>query len=222
MRIPLLSMFMTSPFEGLQEHAEVIKDCSWAFQEAVECQISYNCSRFDSLRGNIIEMEREADAIKRRIRGHLPKGTLMPIDKFQLFRYLREQDSVLDAMEETLDWLSVRTEAAIPQELHKDIFYLVDTVLDPVDELSNMVAEARKYFKTYQEAQRVVVKGIIRTLRHQEREADRMEHTIKAKVFNMEVDPVTIFHIVRLAEIIGSIADHAENAGDMMRAMVAK
>ena len=215
-------MFMTSPFEGLQEHAEVIKDCSWAFQEAVECHISYKCSRFDSLREDIIAMEREADAIKRRIRGHLPKGTLMPIDKFQLFRYLREQDSVLDAMEETLDWLSVRTEAAIPQELHKDIFYLVDTVLDPVDELSNMVAEARKYFKTYQEAQRVVVKGIIRTLRHQEREADRMEHTIKAKVFNMEVDPVTIFHIVRLAEIIGSIADHAENAGDMMRAMVAK
>lgn len=222
MRIPLLSMFMTSPFEGLQEHAEVIKDCSWAFQEAVECHISYKCSRFDSLRGDIIEMEREADAIKRRIRGHLPKGTLMPIDKFQLFRYLREQDSVLDAMEETLDWLSFRTEADIPEDLHKDIFTLVDTVLDPVEELSSMVAEARRYFKTFEEAQRVVVKDIIRKLRHQEREADRVEHTIKAKVFNMAVDPVTIFHIVRLAEIIGAIADHAENAGDMMRAMVAR
>jgi predicted phosphate transport protein (TIGR00153 family) len=221
-RIPLLSMFVSSPFEGLQEHAEVIKDCSWAFQEAVECQISYNCGRFDSLRGNIIEMEREADAIKRRIRGHIPKGTLMPIDKFQLFRYLKEQDSVLDSMEETLDWISVRPNAAIPEELHKDIFYLVDTVLDPVEELSSMVAEARKYFKTYKEAQRVIVKDIIRTLRLQEHEADQMEHTIKAKVFNMDVDPVTIFHIVRLAEIIGSIADHAENAGDMMRAMVAK
>jgi hypothetical protein len=28
--------------------------------------------------------------------------------------------------------------------------------------------------------------------------------------------------LIRLTEIIGSIADHAENAGDMMRAMVAK
>jgi len=222
MRIPLLSMFMTSPFEGMQEHAEVIKDCSWAFQEAVECHISYKCSRFDSLRGDIIEMEREADAIKRRIRGHIPKGTLMPIDKFQLFRYLREQDSVLDSMEEVLDWLSVRPDAAIPEELHKDIFHLVDTVLDPVEKLSSMVSEARKYFNTYKEQQRVIVKEIIRTLRLQEREADRIEHTIKAKVFNMEVDPVAIFHIVRLAEVIGSIADHAENAGDMMRAMVAK
>jgi hypothetical protein len=37
----------------------------------------------------------------------------------------------------------------------------------------------------------------------------------------MKTDPVTLFHMVRLAEIIGSIADHAENAGDMMRAILA-
>jgi len=188
----------------------------------VECHVSYKCSRFESLRGDIIEMEREADAIKRRIRGHLPKGTLMPVDKFQLFRYLREQDSVLDSVEEALDWLSVRPDEMIPKALQTDIFHLVDTVVDPIDELSSMVQEARKYFSNYKEKQRIVVKEIIRNLRLQEREADRVEHTIKAKLFNMDVDPVTIFHVVRLAEIIGSIADHAENAGDMMRAMVAK
>ena len=222
MRIPFLSMFMTSPFEGLQEHAEVVKDCAWAFQEAVECHISYKCTRFESLRGDIIEMEREADSIKRRIRGHIPKGTFMPVEKFQLFRYLREQDSVMDSVEDALNWLALRPDEMIPQDLQKDIFHLVDMVVDPIDELSSMVAEARKYFNTYKEKQRVVVKDIIRTLRLQEREADRVEHAIKTKIFNMDVDPITVYHIVRLAEIIGSIADHAENAGDMMRAMVAK
>ena len=222
MRLPFLSMFMTSPFEGLQEHAEVVKDCAWVFQEAVECHISYKCSRFDSLRGDIIEMEREADAIKRRIRGHLPKGTLMPVDKFQLFRYLREQDSVMDSVEDALDWLALRPDEMIPKDIQQDIFHLVDMVVDPIDELSSMVTEARKYFNNYKEKQRIVVKDIIRTLRLQEREADRVEHTIKTKIFNMDVDPITVYHVVRLAEIIGSIADHAENAGDMMRAMVAK
>ncbi len=222
MRLPFMSMFMTSPFDGIQEHAEVIKDCAWAFQEAVECHISLKCTRFDALRGDIIEMEREADAIKRRVRGHLPKGTLMPVDKFQLFRYLREQDCVLDSVEHALDWLSVRSEVEIPKELQKDVLHLVDTVLDPIDELHVMVQEAREYFKTYKEDQRVKVKDIIHSLRMQEREADRVEHTLKSKVFNMDTDPVTIFHIVRLSEIIGSIADHAENAGDMMRAMVAR
>jgi predicted phosphate transport protein (TIGR00153 family) len=167
-------------------------------------------------------MEREADAIKRRIRGHIPKGTLMLVDKFQLFRYLREQDSVLDSVEDALDWLALRPDEMIPQEIQQDIFHLVDTVVDPIDELSSMVTEARKYFSTYKEKQRIIVKDIIRTLRLQEREADRVEHTIKTKIFNMNVEPITVYHIVRLAEIIGSIADHAENAGDMMRAMVAK
>jgi hypothetical protein len=146
----------------------------------------------------------------------------MPVDKFQLFRFLREQDSVLDAVEDSLDWISFRPESAIPEELQTDFSTFVDAVVDPIDEMSKMVTEARKYFKSYSEAQRKIVKDIIRTLRHQERDADRVEDMFIRKVFGMDVDPVTVFHIVRLAETIGNIADHAENAGDMMRAMVAK
>ena len=222
MRIPFLSMFITSPFDGLQEHAEKVKECAWVFQQAVECYISKRCKTFEELRLEVVKLESEADAIKRRIRGHLPKGTMMPVDKFQLFRYLREQDHVLDSVEDTLNWLSYRSEPGIPETLEKDIFLLVDAVLEPIEELSRMVIEARKYFKSFSEKQRRTVKNITRTLRRQEREADKAESIIKQKVFNISTDPITVFHMVRLAETIGSIADHAENAGDMMRAMVAK
>ena len=222
MRIPFLSMFMTSPFEGLQEHAEKVKECAWTFQQAMECFVSDQCKRFEELREDIIRMESEADAIKRRIRGHIPLGTLMPVDKFQLFQYLREQDQVLDAVEDVLDWLSYRMDPGIPQEMKKDFLLLIDAVVDPIDELSEMVKEARLYFKNYSDKQRVVVKDIIRKLRRQEHEADKIEDMLKQKALNLQTDPVTVFHMVRLAETIGSIADHAENAGDMMRAMVAK
>lgn len=222
MRIPFISMFMTSPFDGLQEHAEKVKECAWTFQHAIECHFSKRCERFEELRKDIISFEREADAIKRRIRGHIPKGTLLPVDKFQLFRYLREQDSVLDAVEDSLDWISFRMEPGVPKELQKDFLLLIDAVVDPIDELSLMLKEARKYFRTYSEKQRMVVKEIIHNLRLQERKADRLEDGIRSNAFHLETDPVTVFHVVRLAEYIGSIADHAENTGDMMRAMIAK
>ena len=222
MRLPFLSMFMTSPFEGLQEHAEKVKECAWAFQQAIECHVSRQCNTFEELRLEVARLERQADSIKRRIRGHLPIGTLMPVSKFQLFRYLREQDGVLDAVEDTLDWLSYRPEPGIPQEVEKDFFLLVDAVIEPIEELTKMVSEARKYFQSYSESQRIKVKDIIRLLRQQEHEADKIEHTLKGRLFNMSIEPVSIFHLIRLAEIIGSIADHAENAGDMMRAMLAK
>ena len=222
MRLPFMSIFITSPFEGLQEHAEKIKDCSWAFQEAIECHISHRCQRFEELRQEVVRLESEADAVKRRIRGHLPIGTLMPVSKFQLFRYLREQDRVLDSVEDALDWISYRKEGGIPLEVEKDFLLLVDAVIKPIEQLSQMVAEARKYFRTYNEKQRELVKQIIRRLRQQEHEADNIEDRIKSTMFNRATDAVTVFHLVRLAEIIGSIADHAENAGDMMRAMIAR
>ncbi|MDJ0818650.1 MAG: TIGR00153 family protein [Desulfobacterales bacterium] len=222
MRIPFISMFVTSPFEGLQEHAQKLEDCALIFQQAMECYISEECERFEEFRSEIDRLEDEADAIKRRIRGHLPKGTLLQFDKFELFRFLGEQDNVLDAMEESLDWISIRSDLGIPQPLINDIKVLVDAITSAIEELSKMVAEARKYFTNLSENQRDVVKEIIHNLRQQEHEADKLEDRFKQKVFDSVSDPVTVFHLVRMAEIIGKIADHAENAGDMMRAMIAK
>jgi predicted phosphate transport protein (TIGR00153 family) len=222
MRLPFISLFMTSPFEGLQEHAEKVKECAWAFQQAIECHITDQCEAFEEFRLDVDKLESEADSIKRRIRGHLPKGTLMPVDKFQLFRYLREQDKVLDAVEEALDWLSYRSEPGIPGALEKDFFLLVDAVMDPVEEMCRLVLEARKYFKTYSDKQRNIVKDIVHTMRRQEHDADKVEDGIKEKLLNMKIDTITVFHMIRLAETIGSIADHAENAGDMVRAMIAR
>jgi len=222
MRIPFISMFITSPFDGLLEHAEIIKECTWIFQQAIECHVSKDCRQFEEFRQEVHRLEHDADAVKRRIRGHLPKGTLLQMDKFQLFRYLREQDRVLDSVEETLDWISYRDEPGIPEDFQKDFALLVDAVIEPIEELSTMVSEGRTFFQNFSEKQRVVVKDIIRNLRKHEHEADQLEDRLKRRMFNSDLDPVTIFHMVRLAETIGSIADHAENAGDMMRAMVAK
>jgi predicted phosphate transport protein (TIGR00153 family) len=213
---------MTSPFDGLQEHAEKVKECAWAFQQAIECHITDQCEKFAEFRLEVDQLESEAESIKKRIRDHLPKGTLIPVDKFQLFRYMREQDKVLDAIEEALDWLSFRPEPGIPNALEKDFFLLVDAVLDPVEEMCRLVQEAGKYFRSYSEKQRKFVKDIVHTLARQEHEADKVEDGIKEKLLNMKIETTTVFHMIRLAETIGSIADHAENAADMVRSMIAR
>ncbi len=222
MRNPMASLFVTSPFDGLQEHAEKVKECAWAFQQAMECHMSDRCTTFDNHREDVVLLEREADAIKRRIRGHLPKGTRLPVDKFQLFRYLREQDNVLDAMKAVLSWVSYREEQGIPQILRKDFAQLVDHVIEPIETMDDMVKEARQYFTSFSEKQRIKVKEIIRNLRNKEHNADKEEAALKHRIFNSDLDPIAVFHTIMLAEKIGSIADHAENAGDMMRAMIAK
>ena len=220
MRIPFISLFMRPTFDGLQAHADKVKECAWAFQQAIECHISEQCEKFEEFRREINQLESEADSIKRRIGDHLPKGALMPVDRFQLYQYLREQDKILDVVEEALEWLSYRSDPGIPEALEKDFFLLVDAVLDPVEEMCRLVLEARKYFRSYSGKQRKMVQDIVQTLQRQQHEADKVEDGIKEKLLNMNIEAITVFHMIRLAETIGSIADHAENAGDMVQSMV--
>lgn len=222
MRTPFMSLFMTSPFEGLQEHAELVKSCALVFKNAVACHVAGEGAAFEELRAEAAQIESRADAIKRRVRGHIPKGTLMPVDKFQLFRYLREQDQVLDSVEDALDWISYRTDPGIPAELGDDFLHLADAVIGLIEALSKLVRGARSYFKKFSDEERDHLKTMVHELHHRERDADQIEDQIKRRALNLGGDPITVFHMVRLAETIGAIADHAENAGDMMRAMLSR
>ena len=222
MRFPFFSRTARAPFDELLEHAEKVKECVWAFQQAMECYVSAKCVLFEEYRTEVHKLENMADSIKRRIRGHIPVRAKLPISLFQLFMYLKEQDHVLDSVEKSVRWLSYRMTPMIPSELEKDFFLLVDSVIEPIEDLSRMVAEAKIYFETYSEKQRKVVKDIIRHIRKREHETDLIEASLKQKIFAVESDPVAIFHLITLMEYIGSIADHAENAGDMMRAMIAR
>ncbi len=225
MNIPFLSFFSfmkTSPFDGLLEHAEKVKECAWVFQQALECYVSNNLTSFEEYRVEVSKLESEADAIKRRIRGHIPMGTKMVVPEFQFFMYLKEQDKILDSVETTLDWLSYRVETKLPEEVKADFLLLVDSVLEPIEQMSRLVKEADKYFKNYSDKQRNIIKDIIRDLRQKEHEVDRVEYRLKNQYFGLESTENNTFHFVKLVETIGSIADHAENAGDMMRSMISR
>lgn len=222
MRVPILSMFMFSPLDGLKEHAEKVREGADVFRTAVTAYLGKDGHGFEQGRNRISDLEHEADAIKRRIRGHLPRYTLMVVDKFQLFAYLKEQDKVIDAFEHVLDWLSFRPAETFPEHLKDSIIFLIDTALKGMDTLIDMLNKATSYFRSFSERERREVKELIRTLRSIEGQADIVEATLKHDIFSKETDAVTIYHLVRLVEMIGRIADHAENSGDMMRAMIAK
>ena len=221
MRLLLSSLFYKSPFEGLQRHADKVRECAQLFKKAAVCHIGEECKEFELLTEHVARVESEADDIKRNIRNHMPRGILMPVDKFQFFDYLKEQDKVLDEVEDALFWLSFRPKG-IPEEVAADIHHLVDAVIPAIEKLPNLVALATGYFKSKSEEQRNKMKSLIRDIRQYEKEADLLERELKLKIFRSIKDPLVVFHIIRLVEIIADIADHAQNASDRMRAMIAR
>jgi len=221
MRLLISSLFYESPFEGLQRHADKINECAHIFKEAAACHIGEECKEFDLLTEQMANLESEADAIKRNIRNHLPRGILMPVDKFQFLQYLREQDKVLDEVEDALFWLSFRPRG-IPDEVATDIQHLIEAVIPSIEKLPEIVSLATKFFRSKSDAQRNKIKSLIRDIRQGEKDADSLERELKFKIFSTIKEALEVFHLVRLVEIVGNIADHAQNASDRMRAMIAK
>ena len=222
MRLKLFSLFYKSPFEKLKNHADKVKECTWMFKRAAECYVQQDCEEFDKLTEEVAKLESQADELKRNLRNHLPRGLLMPVDKFVLLDCLREQDHVLDDVEEALYWLSFRPEGGIPEELVGDFLELIDAVIPAIEKLSDMAAQAIVYFRSSTEDERNKLKSIIRDIHQAEKEADHLEHELKKRAFAVLKDPVEIFHLVRLVEIIGEIGDDAQNASDRMRTMMAR
>ena len=220
MRFPFVAPAGTLPFDGIQEHATKVKECAWAFQQAIECYFTEKCDRFEEYLGEIDRLESEADEIKRAVRSAISKRGKLPVEKYQLFLYIQEQDKVLDCVEHCLNWIYYRPHPIVTEELRKGIFDLVDAVITPIEELSVMVTEARQFFNDGTEKQREIVKGLIRSLHLCEHEADKMEDSLKLYIFTKQSDPIAVLHLIGLVERIGAIANHAENTGDVMRAMI--
>jgi predicted phosphate transport protein (TIGR00153 family) len=222
MRFGLFKLFRESPFDRLQEHAEKVREGGEVFRKAIKCYLESECEEFEKLHMQITSLESEADRIKQNIRAHLPKGILMPVHKFHFLWYLREQDKVMDAMQDALHWLSYRT-TLIPDPLLDDFVLMVDRAVEVIEQIPEMVDAAIHYFHSFSNTDRDKVKGVIHNLRHKEFESDQIERKLKSEAFSITVnDPAATFHLVRLVEYIGEVSNHAENAGDMLRAMIAR
>ena len=222
MRFSFTSLFYESPFKKLKDHADKVKECAWMFKRAVECYVEQDCEEFDKLTEDVAKLESQADWLKRNLRNHLPRGLLMPVDKFVLIDCLREQDHVLDNVEEALYWLSFKPEGGIPEGLVGDFLHLVDAVIPAIEKLPDMAEQAIVYFKDSTEENRDKLKSIIRDIHQAEKEADHLELELKKQAFAVLKDPVDLFHFVRLVEIIANIADDAQNSSDRMRTMIAR
>lgn len=220
MKRPFLFLFQESPFGLFYEHTEKVKECAWKFQHAVECKVSSACERFEEIRSELEKMVSEAFSLGDQIRRQLPKGSLVAIQRSLLIQYLRAEEAILSAVQQSLNWFVYREEVILPSAIEKDFFLLVESVMDPIEDLAVMVVDADRYCSTFSARPKKSLQEKLEDIRRQEREAGVAEERLKRKAFESLTDPVSVFRMFRLAENIGAIARHAAVAGDLMRAIV--
>lgn len=221
MRVPILKILRKSPFDGLLEHAKKARECINKLEEAVECYVDKKYEEFRKLADDILKLENEADWIKGNIRNHLPRGIFMSVDKGDFLSCLQEQDAILDLAEDAVIWLGFRY-TEIPEEI-KDIFLKhLHNVIDTVETLENIVAQVRHLIGPITKEERKHAKDILKSIHAKERKTDKSAHELARSLFALGGDFSSAYHLLHVIFTISHIADHAENAGDRIRVMLAK
>ena len=224
MRTPIIETLRKSPFEALMDHAEIVCESGKLLTNVFEDLLQNKFEDIDERRKKIEKLELEADYIKSNIRNHLPKSVKMPVDRGVFLSLLSEIDKVEDLIQDITEWISIR-EKPIPENLKEDFKSLFNKALEAVKytrkavESLNFVIES-----SFSENEREKTKKVIEQLHKIEHESDLMERALTKKIFAMEdsLTAAALFHLSKLVFLLGDIANHAENAGDRVRALVAK
>jgi len=224
-RAPVADTFRRkSPFNQLLEHMGKVRECVDILADGLIAYYKGNYKNFSDLAKKVSEIEHEADLIKSNLRNHLPNSLFMPVDKGKFMWALREQDAILDHAENLVKMLDMR-HTKIPKELQDVFIEHCKLVMKTVDAMEDAVCNIRDLVETsFVKREREQTKQFIYKVHEFEWKADGKKFEMTKGIYKLEkkLDPMDVYHLLKIADWVDDIADHAENVADWLRAMIAK
>ena len=224
-RAPVQDTFRRkSPFNQLLEHMCKIKECIDNLGNGLIKYYQGDYKNFSELAKKVSKIEHEADLIKSNIRNHLPSHIFMPVDKGKFLWALREQDAILDHAENLAIMLDMR-HTKIPKPIQGFFIEHIKLVMKTVEAMEKAVCNIRDLVETsFVKREREQTKQYIYKVHEFEYKADQKKYEMTQGIYNLEkkLDPMDVYHLLKIADWVDDIADHAENVADWLRAMIAK
>jgi len=224
-RAPVADTFRRkSPFDQLLDHMGKVRDCIDILGDGLINYYKGDYKGFSELSENVSKIEHEADIIKRNLRNHLPSSLFMPVDKGKFMWALREQDAILDHAENLVDMLDMR-HTKIPKKLQDVFIEHAKIVMKTVKAMQDAVGNIRDLVETsFVKREREQTKQFIYKVHEYEWQADQKKLEMTKGIYKLEkkLEPMDVYHLLKIADWVDDIADHAENVSDWLRAMIAK
>ena len=131
-------VFSSSPFALLEEHMAACARCVAKLEDYFEAAQAGNWKRATQLQAEIAQLEDDADQLKRDVRKNLPRGLWMSVSRADLLELVRMQDKIANSTKDVVG-LSLGRELAFPKKLDKSLFKYIQTVVDSVNTMVEVV-----------------------------------------------------------------------------------
>ena len=212
--MPIFGGKENNVFVTIDRHLEAVESTIIKLRELVGAYVNGEIEKAETLMGEVEELERKADSLRREIERMLYQGAFLPVNRGDYARLSELVDSVADAAESAAHSL-ILAKPKVPADLKQEILELLDYSLrtyqlleEAVKALNTDVDEAIEYVKKTEIA---------------EEDADKIEYSLLRKVF--ESEKITTFAKIiwdKVITKIGDIADRAEDASDQVLLMALK
>src|SRR5690606_20234591 len=184
----LSGVFGRSPVHPLQQHMAKVVACVSELVDFFEGAIANDWERAGAARENVKRLENEADALKTDIRLHLPNTLFMPVARADILDLLTVQDKVANKAKDITGLMTGRR-MCIPDGLGEPILAFVKRTIDAAKQAESSVNELDELFEAgFRGAEVDSLQSMIRELDRIEKDTDRLQIDIRARLFDMEKD----------------------------------
>ncbi len=202
----------------------VVCQCVHEVPALFEASIAEDQQKVVALNNTISEYESAADAIKNKLRDHLPNTLFLPVNRTDLLQLLHTQDAIADTAEDISGLMASRT-MDVPEVLREPLLALAHRSVDACDQSAKIIEELDELLAVGfqgQEASRV--EDMVKTLSMVESETDELGQHLVRTLFEHEdsMNPVSVMLWYQLIKWLGDIGDYAENVGDRIRLLIAR
>jgi predicted phosphate transport protein (TIGR00153 family) len=223
-RSGLLEALPSSPYKVLMEHFNRVCRAVRKLDKMVELYMKGEFTEASSVSVEINRLEHEADEIKRHLRANLPRMYLMPISREDLLHILGSNEKIVDSCQDVAQILEMR-QTHIPRELHPILEKFMGHIIDAVDALRDIMNHLERLMEsTFAKVETDVIMALGHRVHENEYKADTAGKGLSKAIYSLEgkESPMALFHMMRFADVLDSVADNAENAALRMVLVVSK
>ncbi|MCP4755278.1 MAG: DUF47 family protein [Proteobacteria bacterium] len=206
----------TKILEGeVSSYLAILQKSALIFNEAIQEYMVGEFKDYEKRVVDIIELEHEADTLKKTIKHKLYRYMLIPEARGDVWQLLEELDHVLDVTKKIMENFSFE-QPDIPESIKKHFLKIADYSQKAVDEL---VKATNSYFTNF-----TLVNEYTNKVLFFEHEVDKIEDLIKKTVFASD-EVETLSHRIQLryfAEKMALVSDQAERVCEKLSIFVMK
>jgi len=220
----IFNMFGPSPIRPIEQHIHKAYTCAKQLGPLLDDVLAGNWHNAAQHHKKIMQLEKEADDIKRELRLHLPTGLFLPVARSDLLELLKTQDVLANKAKDIAGLLMGR-KMVIPASLAQHMQNCLARCLEAAKQACKAINELDELLETGFRGNEVkVVEDMILILDAIEKDCDEQLALIRSELFKIEkqLPPLDAIFLYQLLQWIGDLADSAQSIGGRLQILIAR